>query len=100
MKFNTIDDFIVFDYRFENFYMEYVTFMVYGYSIASFFLPFLIEPIDASGVLTTEGQEEYKKTSYTRGGDVLIREMHEQIMEIYKMYKKFNLKLEDIQLSL
>lgn len=82
--------------RFENFHKDYVRYMVYGYSIASFFLPFLIEPINASDILTIEGQDEYKKTFYTRGGDLFVREIHEQIMEIHKMFKKFNIKIKDI----
>lgn len=66
--------------------------MPFGYTIASFFLQCIMEPT-TNEFLTAEGQEKFRKTYYTRGGEPFLREMHEQIMEMNRMYTKFNMKL-------
>lgn len=64
--------------------------MPYGFSISAYFVAVLIEPND----LLADGNFERLATDMlTLGGAAVDHEMHAQIIEMYELHKKHNLKL-------
>lgn len=66
--------------------------MPYAFCIAAYFVAVLIQPTD---LLAIENFENMPKSIFTLGGDVIDHETHAQILEMYEMHRKFNLKLLD-----
>ena len=75
---------------------EYVQFLPFSITIASFFLMELVEPADCSAeeVLNNAiALEQLKAQTIERGGEVVDKEIAHQVMELYELSSKHNVKL-------
>lgn len=79
-------------YSYDAFLREYAIQMPYAFCIAAYFVAVMIQPI---GLLAIENFESMPKSIFTLGGDVIDHETHAQILELYELHRKFNLKLMD-----
>lgn len=66
--------------------------MPYGFSISAYFIAILIEPID---LLSDGNFEKLAADILTLGGAAVDHETHAQIIDMYELHKKHNLKLLD-----
>lgn len=79
-----------FSFSYDEFLREYAIQMPYGYLIGAYFTAMLLESCDFLNTF-----ERLPSLIWTLGGDVADRETQAQILEMYELHKKFNLKLLD-----
>lgn len=79
-------------FSYECFLREFAEYHIYGYLIASSFLPILHVPDELSNTLNQDLPiEHHINEAYNKGGEAVDRELRSIIYEIYKYQKKFGL---------
>lgn len=81
-----------FNFRYDQFLIEYARYLPFGLVIASYFLRMLHNTKELIKVPLPI--EEVVESVFDCGGDAVDIELRSLIMEIYGLYEKLNLKLE------
>lgn len=78
--------------RYDAFLKEYALYLPYGFRIACFFLPEMVDPTGRTRENCESGATDH---ILTHGGEAVDRETRAQIIDIYNFHKTFDLKLLD-----
>ncbi|XP_075168676.1 uncharacterized protein LOC142240820 [Haematobia irritans] len=81
---------------YESLIKEYIRFLPNTIFTCSWFLPSLVEPLEVSmevKLSQQQSEEEVIQDGMTRGGEVVDRELAQQMLELYQFVKEYNVDL-------
>lgn len=86
--------FFLFGIRYDSILVEYCRYMPFGLSVAASFLDYLHEPSEPQSSDITV--EEIVQRVFERGGQVINDELGSLVIDMYNLYTKLNLTLENL----